>query len=137
MEASELVEVKIESIRTSQLTLHRVVVLSEQGGERQLPIWIGPFEADAIQLALEGTQPHRPMTHDLALRLIEPLGGTVRQIVINRIASRHSMLRSHWRRMDRPISSTRGQATRSPWQCGTAPQSMPHVMCSIRLERQI
>jgi bifunctional DNase/RNase len=86
MEASELVEAKIESIRTSQLTLHRVVVLGEQGGERRLPIWIGPFEADAIQLALEGTQPHRPMTHDLALRLIEPLGGTVQQIVINRIA---------------------------------------------------
>jgi len=86
MEASELVEVTIESIRTSQLTLHRVVVLSEQGGERLLPIWIGPFEADAIQMALEGTQTHRPMTHDLALRLIEPLGGTVRQIVINRIA---------------------------------------------------
>jgi bifunctional DNase/RNase len=61
-------------------------VLGEQGGERLLPIWIGPFEADAIQMALEGTQPHRPMTHDLALRLIEPLGGTVQQIVINRIA---------------------------------------------------
>ena len=86
MEASELVEVTIESLRTSQLTLHRLVVLGEQGGDRLLPIWIGPFEADAIQMALEGTQPHRPMTHDLALRLIEPLGGIVQQIVINRIA---------------------------------------------------
>jgi uncharacterized protein len=86
VEASELVEATIDSIRTSQLTLHRVVVLAEQGGERLLPIWIGPFEADAIQMALEGTQPHRPMTHDLALRLIEPFGGTVQQIVINRIA---------------------------------------------------
>ena len=86
MEASELVEVTIESLRTSQLTLHRMVVLGEHDGERRLPIWIGPFEADAIQMALEGTQPHRPMTHDLALRLIEPLGGTVQHIVINRIA---------------------------------------------------
>lgn len=86
MEASDLVQVKVESIRTSPLTLHRVVVLGEQGGERLLPIWIGPPEANAIQMALEGTQPHRPMTHDLALRLIEPLGGTVQQVVINRIA---------------------------------------------------
>jgi RNA polymerase sigma factor (sigma-70 family) len=86
METSELVEVKIESLRTSPLTLHHIVVLGEQGGERLLPIWIGPFEADAIQMALEGTQPHRPMTHDLALRLIEPLGGAVQQIIINRIA---------------------------------------------------
>jgi RNA polymerase sigma factor (sigma-70 family) len=86
MEASELVEVTIESIRTSQLALTRVVVLGEQGGERLLPIWIGSFEADAIQQALEGTQPPRPMTHDLALQLFKPLGGTVQQIVINRIA---------------------------------------------------
>jgi RNA polymerase sigma factor (sigma-70 family) len=86
MQASDLVEAKVESIRTSPLTLHRVVVLGEQGGERLLPIWIGPLEASAIQMALEGTQPHRPMTHDLALRLIEPLGGTVQQVVINRIA---------------------------------------------------
>ena len=46
MEASELVEAQIESIRTSPLTLHRIVVLGEQGGERLLPIWIGPFEAE-------------------------------------------------------------------------------------------
>jgi RNA polymerase sigma factor (sigma-70 family) len=86
MEASELVEVTIASIRTSQLTLHRVVVLKERSGERFLPIWIGTFEADAIQMALEGTQPHRPMTHDLALRLIEPLGATVQQVAVNRLA---------------------------------------------------
>ena len=39
-----------------------------------------------IGFYLEGTQPHRPMTHDLALRLIEPLGGMVQRVVINRIA---------------------------------------------------
>jgi len=86
MEAYDLVEVTIDSLRTSQLTLHRMVVLGEHSGERLLPIWISPFEADAIQMALEGTQPQRPMTHDLALRLIEPLGASVQQIVINRIA---------------------------------------------------
>jgi RNA polymerase sigma factor (sigma-70 family) len=86
MEAPELVEVTIESIRTSPLTRHRVVVLKEQSGDRLLPIWIGPFEADAIQMSLEGTQPHRPMTHDLALRLIEPLEATIQQVVVNRIA---------------------------------------------------
>ena len=81
-----MIRVTVDSIRVSLLTQHRVVVLRESDSRRYLPIWIGPFEADAIQLALEGTQPHRPMTHDLALRLIEPLGGTVQQIVINRIA---------------------------------------------------
>jgi uncharacterized protein len=86
MESSELVEVRIDSIRTSLLTQHRVVVLREQGGERQLPIWIGPFEADAIALALQGHQPQRPMTHDLALRLVTTLGAQVRRVVVNRVA---------------------------------------------------
>jgi len=81
-----MIRVTVDSIRVSLLTQHRVVVLRESDSRRYLPIWIGPFEADAIQMALEGTQPHRPMTHDLALRLIEPLGGTVQHIVINRIA---------------------------------------------------
>jgi uncharacterized protein len=85
MEAPELVEVAIQEIRINSESQHRVVILRANGDERILPIWIGPFEADAIKMVLEGTQPHRPMTHDLALRLIEPLGGAIQQVVINRL----------------------------------------------------
>jgi bifunctional DNase/RNase len=43
-----------------------VVLLREQTGERRvLPIYIGPEEARAIALALEGIVTPRPMTHDL------------------------------------------------------------------------
>jgi len=43
-----------------------VVLLREQEGERRvLPIYIGPEEARAIALALEGISTPRPMTHDL------------------------------------------------------------------------
>jgi len=43
-----------------------VVLLREQAGERRvLPIYIGPEEARAIALALEGITTPRPMTHDL------------------------------------------------------------------------
>ena len=43
-----------------------VVLLREQEGERRvLPIYIGPEEARAIALALEGVSTPRPMTHDL------------------------------------------------------------------------
>jgi hypothetical protein len=43
-----------------------VVLLREQAGERRvLPIYIGPEEARAIALALEGIATPRPMTHDL------------------------------------------------------------------------
>jgi bifunctional DNase/RNase len=43
-----------------------VVLLREQSGERRvLPIYIGPEEARAIALSLEGVSTPRPMTHDL------------------------------------------------------------------------
>jgi len=86
MEASELIEVKIDSIRKSLLTQQRVVVLRETDGGRYLPIWIGSFEGDAIKMAIEGQQPQRPMTHDLALRLLAPLGAQVQRVIINRLA---------------------------------------------------
>jgi len=50
-----MIEVTIDSIRVSLMSHHRIVVLKEDDGERMLPIWIGPFEADAITIQLENT----------------------------------------------------------------------------------
>ena len=41
------------------------LVLAEEGGERRIPIIIGPVEAQAIAIQLEGLKPPRPLTHDL------------------------------------------------------------------------
>ena len=42
------------------------LVLKEVGGDRQLPIVIGAFEAQSIAIALEKEiSPPRPLTHDL------------------------------------------------------------------------
>jgi bifunctional DNase/RNase len=41
------------------------LVLAEDGGERRIPIIIGPVEAQAIAIQLEGLKPPRPLTHDL------------------------------------------------------------------------
>jgi len=51
-----------------------VVLLREQDGERVLPIWIGPGEANAIALRLADLSPTRPLTHDLLKRVIEGAG---------------------------------------------------------------
>src|SRR5262245_25295465 len=80
METSELVEVKVESIRSNPDNGHRVVVLRESE-ERILPIWIGPWEADAITWALEGRQTARPMTHDLTVQLLTTLQAQVQRVV--------------------------------------------------------
>ena len=41
------------------------LVLAEENGERKIPIIIGPVEAQAIAIQLEGLKPPRPLTHDL------------------------------------------------------------------------
>ena len=78
-----MVEVTIDSVRVSLMSQHRVVVLREIDGERFLPIWIGPFEADAITIELQGVEVARPLTHDLLKSLITLLGAEVQRIVIN------------------------------------------------------
>lgn len=77
-----MIEVTIDSIRVSLMSHHRIVVLKEEDGERLLPIWIGPFEADAITIQLQGMDAARPLTHDLLKTLIEVLGGEVLHIVV-------------------------------------------------------
>ncbi|MDR9459422.1 MAG: bifunctional nuclease family protein [Dehalococcoidia bacterium] len=78
-----MIEMTIDSIRMSLMNYQRVVILKEKGGERYLPIWIGPAEADSIALKLQDVQVPRPMTHDLLRSAIEALGASVNSIVVN------------------------------------------------------
>lgn len=80
-----MIRVSVDSIRVSLLTQHRVVVLREADSRRYLPIWIGPFEADAIAMAIQGHEPQRPLTHDLLKSMIVDMGGTVSHILVNDI----------------------------------------------------
>jgi len=50
-----------------------ILLLRERDGTRYLPIWIGPNEATAIALALQGVEPQRPMTHDLLKLALDAL----------------------------------------------------------------
>jgi bifunctional DNase/RNase len=50
-----------------------------------VPIWIGIFEAGAIQLAIEGKDPGRPMTHDLLKNALDLVGAEVIEVVVRAI----------------------------------------------------
>ena len=80
-----MIEVVIDSIRISLISQHRVVMLRDADGERQLPIWIGPCEAEAITIELQDNEIARPLTHDLLKNVIAELGGTVSHILINEL----------------------------------------------------
>jgi bifunctional DNase/RNase len=81
-----MIRVTVDSIRISLLTQHRVVVLREPENRRYLPIWIGPFEADAIAMALQGHEAQRPMTHDLLKTVIAQLGASISRVLVSDVS---------------------------------------------------
>jgi bifunctional DNase/RNase len=78
-----MIEMTIDSIRVSLMNYQRVVILKEKTSDRYLPIWIGPAEADAIAVKLQGVSVPRPLTHDLLGSVIESLGAVVNSIIVN------------------------------------------------------
>jgi uncharacterized protein len=79
---TDLVEVVIDSIRISLTNQQRIVLLREVNKDRYLPIWIGPYEAEAITIALQEIEIARPQTHDLLIRAIEQLKGKLMHVEV-------------------------------------------------------
>ncbi len=70
---TQMIEVMIDSVRVSLTNQQRIVLLREVGQERFLPIWIGPYEAEAITISLQEIEVARPQTHDLLVQVLAKL----------------------------------------------------------------
>ncbi len=75
-------EVKVFQLIVDPISQQPVVLLTDQNQERALLIWIGPFEANAIQSELQGIKHHRPLTHDLLEKVIQKISGQVWRVII-------------------------------------------------------
>jgi RNA polymerase sigma factor (sigma-70 family) len=82
-------EVSVAEIRRAQgadsWQRKHVMILQEHGGDRRLPIWIGPVEATALALTLESTELPRPLTFKLAASLVEAAGSRIAEVRITRL----------------------------------------------------
>jgi bifunctional DNase/RNase len=78
-------QMKVDKLGIDLLTHDPVVILKDMDGSHYLPILIGPFEATAIALALEGAPVPRPLSHDLMRTLLESMQAKLEQIVIHDI----------------------------------------------------
>ena len=78
-----MIEVEIDSIRVSLMSEHRVIVLKALDEELYLPIWIGPYEAEAIAIRLKDVDISRPLTHDLLNNVIAEMGGDIFHILVS------------------------------------------------------
>ena len=79
---SDMVEVVIDSVRVSLMSPQRVVVLRQTDVERYLAIWVGPYEAEHITVALQEVELSRPMTHDLLKNVFSQLNAEIIRIEI-------------------------------------------------------
>jgi bifunctional DNase/RNase len=86
-----MIPVRIETLMVGIPPSPSVIILRPLDEEpssserRVLPIWIGPSEAAAIGVALEGVPHSRPMTHDLLASAVEALRGGIEAVLINRV----------------------------------------------------
>ncbi len=82
-----LVRLNIKGISYSQTQSGAyALVLSEEDGDRTLPIIIGAFEAQSIAIALEKEiKPPRPLTHDLFKSFADRFNIIVKQVIIHKL----------------------------------------------------
>jgi bifunctional DNase/RNase len=78
----KMLEVVIDSVRVSLTNQQRIVVLREVDTDRYLPIWIGPYEAEAITYALQEVEVARPLTHDLLKNMLHALNGKLVRVEV-------------------------------------------------------
>ena len=79
---SDMIEVVIDSVRVSLMSPQRVVVLRQTDAERFVPIWVGPYEAEAITVALQEIEMIRPLTHDLLKNLFGTFNAKIKRVEI-------------------------------------------------------
>ncbi|MFQ5888878.1 MAG: bifunctional nuclease family protein [Gemmatimonadota bacterium] len=80
-----MTEVEVASLGLDKASNTPVVILREKGGDRLLPIWIGPGEASAIAMELAGIKFSRPLTHDLFNTVVRGLGSELVRVLITKV----------------------------------------------------
>jgi len=81
----KLLQVKVHAITMDPDSNSPVLILKELYGERSLPIWIGLLEATAIATEMEKINFVRPMTHDLAVNLLQAARARVVRVAVTEL----------------------------------------------------
>lgn len=83
-----MVRVRVAGVALDAAQQHVILLESVEPDAvrgRALPVWIGAQEATAILIAIQGATPPRPLAHDLMVRLLGTLEGSVERVVVTRL----------------------------------------------------
>jgi bifunctional DNase/RNase len=103
-ETSMDVEVRIRGLMMDPATNMPIVLLKDVGSEAVMPIWVGIFEANAIQIEVEKLAAPRPMTHDLTRNVIRNLNAQLERVVITELKDDTFFAVLWLRQGDEPVS---------------------------------
>ena len=78
----EPIRMEVKGLMIDPSSNNPIVILRDPESQTFLPIWIGLFEASAIQLGLESVTSPRPRTHDLLVSMLRTLGSEVVKVVV-------------------------------------------------------
>lgn len=78
-----LVKMELSRILIREIADAQFIELREVEGERTFPIVVGKSEAYAIDRRLKGIDPPRPQTLELLASIVDEMGGTFQEIVID------------------------------------------------------
>lgn len=83
-----MVRVRVAGVALDSAQQHVILLKAIEPSDAPgtvLPVWIGAQEATSILVAVEGVVPPRPLAHDLMVRLVEALEGTVERVEVTRV----------------------------------------------------
>ncbi len=101
--AAPAVPVQVHHVGFDRQAQAPVVILADAETARFLPIWVGPFEARAIALALAGTPAPRPLTHDLMKNVLDHVGVRFQKVIVSALKNNTYFARIHLLFTDRPV----------------------------------
>jgi bifunctional DNase/RNase len=81
---SSRVKISVQGLISSKTTVRTfALLLGEETGNRRVTIIIGPMEAEAIAIQLQGIKPPRPLTHDLMINILESFNLQLSEVYIH------------------------------------------------------
>ncbi len=79
---ADVVKRELPSEQPGHPRTHYIIVLLDEAGRRALPIWVGPWEGEALAIGLRRYTTARPMTFEFMHKLLEAVGVTVAEVRI-------------------------------------------------------
>lgn len=88
VKAEETVAVEVLKVGLDSTMNLPVVLLQNKGKTRAIPIWVGPLEAQAIAMEIEGVTSPRPLTHDLLKNILQDVGVAFEKALVSELKER-------------------------------------------------